>query len=60
MTLEEKVKYYNREYENSGLPEGIKAEDVTLDYVSSLKNEAKNHDKGIQNKIDCWIEQSGN
>ena len=40
--------------------EGIKAEDVTLDYVSSLRNEAKNHDKGIQNKIDCWIEQSGN
>lgn len=40
--------------------EGIKAEDVTLDYVSSLRNEAKNHDKGIQDKIDCWIEQSGN
>ena len=40
--------------------EGIKAEDVTLDYVSSLRNESKNHDKGIQNKIDCWIEQSGN
>lgn len=40
--------------------EGIKAEDVTLDYVSSLKNEAQNHDKGIQNKINDWIEQSGN
>jgi hypothetical protein len=40
--------------------EGIKAEDVTLDYVSSLRNESKNHDKGIQNKINDWIEQSGN
>lgn len=40
--------------------EGIKAEDVTLDYVSSLRNEAKNHDKGIQDKINDWIEQSGN
>ena len=40
--------------------EGIKAEDVTLDYVSSLRNEAKNHDKGIQNRINNWIEQSGN
>jgi DNA repair exonuclease SbcCD nuclease subunit len=40
--------------------EGIKAEDVTLDYISSLRNEAKNHDKGIQNKINDWIEQSGN
>lgn len=39
---------------------GIKAEDVTLDYVSSLKNEAKNHEQGIQNRIDRWIEQSGN
>lgn len=40
--------------------EGIKAEDVTLDYVSSLRNESKNHDKGIQNRINNWIEQSGN
>ena len=40
--------------------EGIKAEDVTLDYISSLRNEAKNHDKGIQDKIDDWIERSGN
>lgn len=39
---------------------GIKAEDVTLDYVSSLKNEAQNHEQGIQNRIDSWIEQSGN
>ena len=40
--------------------EGIKVEDVTLDYVSSLRNESKNHDKGIQHKINDWIEQSGN
>lgn len=40
--------------------EGIKAEDVTLDYISSLKNEAQNHDKGIQDKINDWIERSGN
>lgn len=40
--------------------EGIKKENVTLDYVSSLRNEAQNHDKGIQNKINDWIERSGN
>lgn len=39
--------------------EGIKAEDVTLDYVSSLKREATNHDKSIQDKIGNWITEAG-
>lgn len=39
--------------------EHIKAEDVTLDYVSSLKKEAQNHDKSIQNKIENWISEAG-
>ena len=39
--------------------EGIKAEDVTLDYVSSLKKEATNHDKPIQDKIESWITEAG-
>ena len=40
--------------------EGIKKDDITLDYVSSLKKEALNHDKEIQSKINTWIEESGN
>ena len=39
--------------------EHIKAEDVTLDYVSSLQKEAENHDKPIQNKINNWIAEAG-
>ena len=39
--------------------EHIKAEDITLDYVSSLKKEAQNHDKPIQNKIEDWISEAG-
>jgi len=40
--------------------EGIKKDDITLDYVTSLKKEALNHDKEIQSKINTWIEESGN
>lgn len=39
--------------------EHIKAEDVTLDYVSSLQKEAENHDKPIQTKIESWIAEAG-
>jgi len=39
---------------------GIKKENVTLDYVSSLKNESKNHEVPVQEQIDNWIERSGN
>lgn len=40
--------------------EGIRKENITLDYVSSLKNEIQNHDQDIQNKVNDWIERSGN
>ena len=40
--------------------EGIRKENITLDYVSSLKNEIQNHDRNIQNKVNDWIERSGN
>lgn len=39
---------------------GIKKENVTLDYVNSLKNEAQNHEVPIQDQINGWIERSGN
>ena len=39
--------------------EHIKAEDVTLDYVSSLQKEAENHDRPIQTKIESWIAEAG-
>ena len=39
--------------------EHIKAEDVTLDYVSSLKKEAQNHDKPIKERIENWISEAG-
>jgi DNA repair exonuclease SbcCD nuclease subunit len=40
--------------------ESISKQDVTLDYVSSLKNEAEKHEDCIKEKINSWIEQSGN
>lgn len=40
--------------------EGIKKENITLDYVSLLRNEVQNHDKGIQDRVNDWIERSGN
>lgn len=39
---------------------GIKKENITLDYVSSLKNESKNHEVPVQEQINNWIERSGN
>ena len=39
---------------------GIKKENVTLDFVGSLRNEVKNHEKDIQNRVGDWIERSGN
>ncbi len=44
MTLEEKIKYYNIEYEDNGLPDGIKAEDFfDLDMLNFLKEEGYPH-----------------
>jgi len=37
----------------------IKKEEVTLDYVNSLRNEAKHHPKEIQDKIEHWIMEAG-
>lgn len=39
---------------------GIKKENVTLDFVGSLRNEVKNHEKEIQDRVGDWIERSGN
>lgn len=39
---------------------GIKKENISLDYVASLKNESMNHEEPVQNKINEWIEKSGN
>lgn len=39
--------------------ESIKAEDVTLDYISSLKNESLNHEENIQRRINKWITEAG-
>lgn len=38
----------------------IKKQDVTLDYVTSLKNAASSYDEAIQKKILSWITRSGN
>ena len=38
----------------------IKKEEVTLDYVNSLKNTLSNYEKPIQEKITEWITRSGN
>lgn len=39
--------------------EGIKKENVTLDYISSLQNEALNHEENIQERINKWITEAG-
>ncbi len=39
--------------------ESIKAEDVTLDYINSLKNESLNHEENIQRRINKWITEAG-
>lgn len=38
----------------------IKKQDVTLDYITSLKNAASSYDEAIQKKILSWITRSGN
>ena len=37
----------------------IKKQDVTLDYVSSLRNEIRHHEKPVQEKVEEWITGSG-
>lgn len=39
--------------------ESIKAEDITLDYINSLKNESLNHEENIQRRINKWITEAG-
>ena len=38
---------------------GIKKESVTLDFISSLKNELPNHEKPVQEKVEDWIKEIG-
>lgn len=38
---------------------GIKKEAVTLDFISSVKNELPNHEKPVQDKVEGWIEEIG-
>lgn len=38
---------------------GIKKEAVTLDFISSVKNELPNHEKPVQDKVETWIEEIG-
>lgn len=38
---------------------GIKKESITLDFISSLKNELPNHEKSVQDKVNQWIGQIG-
>ncbi|MBR4396641.1 MAG: metallophosphoesterase [Methanobrevibacter sp.] len=38
---------------------GIKKESITLDYISSLRNELPNHEQPVQNKVTEWITQIG-
>ena len=38
---------------------GIKKESITLDFITSLKNELPNHEQPIQDKVNEWICQIG-
>lgn len=67
VTLDIQYIFNHNGYEKKALDErvenfvmGIKKENVTLDYVSSLKNEAENHEVPIKDQINNWIERSGN
>lgn len=38
---------------------GIKKESITLDFISSVKNELPNHEKPVQEKVEQWISNIG-
>ena len=38
---------------------GIQRETVTLDFISTLRNESESQKKPVKEKVDSWIEEIG-